>query len=451
MSTAIPARALRLSSMALLVSALYSTSAWAASDAQRIAELEKKLAQSAAQIAQNAELMARLAARIEQLEHDKPAVATVPPAAPVQPAEASAAEQRIELLERNVTQIANAAARGNSNAGVAVHGFADLGYESSNKAVEDGRKRGFKLGNVDFYLVPELGGRLKSLVELAFEYGEDGSLGTDLERLQIGYQVSDNLLVWAGRFHTPYGYWNNAFHHGAQIQTAVTRPKMVAFEDQGGILPAHLVGLWAAANARVGEGKAELDVYAGNGNRLVDGVLDYNAVKDDNRNMLVGFNARYRFGGELDGLTLGSHGLRQQVNAYAAGSQLGRSRVSMLGAYGVYDSHDWEIISEYYHFSDLDLLGHGGRRGSWAGFVQLGKTVGADLTPYARYEKANLDQGDSYFQYQDSGRSYQRKVVGVRYEVNPKAVLKFELNRSDESKDGGQKYNEARVQVGTRF
>ncbi|MFA9216265.1 MAG: hypothetical protein ACEQSK_04080, partial [Sphingomonadaceae bacterium] len=88
---------------------------------------------------------------------------------------------------------------------------------------------------------------------------------------------------------------------------------------------------------------------------------------------------------------------------------------------------------------------------SWAGFAQVGKNIGADLTPYVRYEKASLNQADNYFLNQNSGRSYSRQVMGLRYELTPKTALKVELNHSDESKDGGQKYNEARMQVATRF
>ena len=52
-----------------------------------------------------------------------------------------------------------------------------------------------------------------------------------------------------------------------------------------------------------------------NGNRITDGVLDFNGVKDDNTNKLVGGNLRYAFGGTLEGLTLGVHGLSQQVDS----------------------------------------------------------------------------------------------------------------------------------------
>lgn len=432
-----PVRLLRLSVLGLAISQLFAVQAWAASDAERIADLEKKLAQSVAQI----ELLAN---RLGELEKGKAAAPlTAAAAAPAQ-------DGRIDALERNLAQMADSSARAPVNAGVPLHGFADVGYTSSGKTVADGRKRGFGLGNLDVYLTPEFGDRIKSLLELNFEYGDGGGLATDLERLQIGYTFNDQLTLWAGRFHTPYGYWNTAFHHGAQIQTSVLRPKMVGFEDQGGILPAHTVGLWATGGTALGAGKFEYDAYVGNGGRIVDGTLDFNAVRDDNDNKLLGASLRYRFSGALDGLTLGGHGFTQNVGAYNGAAQSNTTKVNMLGAYGFYDANDWEVISEYYRFSNKDV-GGGGSRTSWAGFLQVGKTIGAKLTPFVRFEKASLDQGDNYFLSQDSGRSYARQALGLRYDLNPKAALKMEVNRTDESRDGGQKYNEAQLQFAIRF
>lgn len=434
--------------LAAMISQLFASNSWAASDAERIAELEARLANSQSQLA-------RLAQRLDQLEAGRslvPAAAT--PAQPAAPAPAPAAqEQRIDALERNLAQVTDAAARAAAApAAVPLHGFFDTGYARSSKAEADGRRSGFMLGNFDLYLTPDLGGSVKSLVELNFEYGDEGTLATDLERIQLGYTFSDGLTAWLGRFHTPYGYWNTAFHHGAQIQTAVSRPKMIAFEDQGGVLPAHVVGAWATGQFHAGSGKLEYDAYVGNGNRVLDGVLDFNAVKDDNGNKLMGGNVRYRFGDALDGLVLGLHGFRERVNAYdERQAYLGASKVNMLGGYGYYDGNDWEVISEYYRFRNSNQQGDGARHGSWTGFLQVGKNIGGNITPYVRTEKAALDQGDLYFAAQASGRSYRRQVAGVRYDLTQKAALKLELRRSDETADGGSKYNEAQVQAAVRF
>ena len=68
----------------------------------------------------------------------------------------------------------------------------------------------------------------------------------DVERLQIAYRWSDALRLTAGRGHTALGYWNESYHHGKLLQPTVERPEVLKFEDDGGILPVHFVGLEAA-------------------------------------------------------------------------------------------------------------------------------------------------------------------------------------------------------------
>jgi len=126
--------------------------------------------------------------------------------------------------------------------GVPLHGFADAGFAAHSRNSSD--PKGFNVGSLDFYLTPQFDNNIKGLVEIIFETTSTGEVATDLERLQMGYTFSDNATLWGGRFHTPYGYWNTGFHHGAQIQTAILRPRFLDFEDKGGILPAHMVGLW---------------------------------------------------------------------------------------------------------------------------------------------------------------------------------------------------------------
>src|SRR5262249_53135937 len=70
---------------------------------------------------------------------------------------------------------------------------------------------------------------------------EDG--GVDVERLLVRYTRSDRLRIAAGRGHAALGYWNDAYHHGALLQPTIARPQGLRFEDDGGILPVHFVGV----------------------------------------------------------------------------------------------------------------------------------------------------------------------------------------------------------------
>jgi hypothetical protein len=302
--------------------------------------------------------------------------------------------------------------------------FLDVGADFSN---HDGENKGFALGSLDFYLTPQLTTNIKAVVELVFEHVRTGDSKSDLERMQIGYTFGDKAIVWVGRFHTPLGYWNTAFHHGKQLQTAVLRPHMIDFEDDGGVLPVHTVGVLGTGATRMGSGRITYDLYAGNAPSIDGGLLDPNTVGREHPGYSVGFNVGYRFGESLDAPKVGVHGYRGDVRDDAVLTNV--TRLNILGGYYALDSTAWECIAEYYRFRNEDLSGGRGHFGSWAGFVQLGRRIEA-WTPYVRAEKAALDPSDPYFAALSGGHPYTLGALGVRYDLSGNAALKVELNRT---------------------
>ena len=441
-------RTLAIATLAAMLS--IPVSAFAQSDAERIRDLERKLEQSL-------RVIDKLEKRVEQLERSRNAAATTAAAAPAPKAPGATIgasdEERIKALEQSVAQMSSTPAERSAGlAGLPLHGFADVEYHHTTLDRPDDRRSGFALGNLDFFMTPEFG-RVKMLAELNFEIGSDtGEVSTDLERLQIGYTFSDSFTGWAGRFHTPYGYWNNAFHHGIQIQPSATRPRFIDFEDKGGILPAHTVGLWGVGHVNTGNGsRFQYDAWLANGSRIVDGTLDFNQYRDDNHNTAVGGNVGYRFGGAAEGLLVGLHGLREEVDVYAAGEKVARTRLAFGGAYYDLETGNWESIGEYYRFRNADLSGGTGTHSSWAAFAHLGYTLNDVWTPYYRWEKAQLDQSDAYFAAQDSGRSYTRHVLGIRYLLNPNTTVQLEGNRTREILAEEKSYSELRAVLAIRF
>lgn len=339
-----------------------------------------------------------------------------------------------------------------------LHGFADVGLGFGSKRGDPAdRPRGFALGSLDLYLTPQVGDRLKGLAELIFEFEEDGELEVDLERLQLGYTFSDHATVWLGRFHTPFGSWNTAFHHGAQMQTSILRPRFIDFEDKGGILPAHTVGVWGVGKTGLANGKLTYDLYVGNGPKIKDvdaggdGELDPNLVKDDNNDFSAGANIGYEFGEALEGLKLGTHWFRGVVDGHdPADNRLLRSELNLVGGYLLYAGDNWEAIAEFYQFLDRDRSTGTGTHSSQAGFVQLAYTI-APFTPYGRFEMSKLDQGDNYFSQQKNGRSYSREALGIRYDLSPKSALKLEGNHTSLTDRESESFDEIRAQFAIGF
>ena len=411
------------------------------------AQLERRLEQSV-------RMIEALTSRIEQLEKQLAVTTTKPAAVAAAPAPAASAPRdvaaRLDEVEKTVGQLTSSSSRDLRDSGLPLHGFADVGLHASHNP-PPGRRDGFAIGSLDFYLTPELGPTVRTLVELNFGVSGNGETEADLERAQIGYVFSDQLTLWLGRFHSPFGYWNMAFHHGAQIQPSVGRPRMLDFEDDGGIMPVHTTGVWGTGSVRMSGGRIVYHLYAGNGTRIANGALDPNPGGDDNGNKVVGFGLGYRFGGALDGLSAGINGLRQTVVAYDAADQaLSRTRLVMLGAYAAYDNDGWEAMGEAYRFRNADMSGGSGTHGSSAGYVHVGHTVGERWVPYYRFEKASLDQADNYFLAQANGRSYTRHVLGLRYNADPRAAVKLELNRT---RDEGvaRALDELRLQYAVSF
>lgn len=410
--------------------------AWADDQADRIQALERRLDLSL-------RLIEKLSARVTELESAGAASASPakgePNAAAVGDGKGVDQSRVISSMQDSIDQISKGLSQRGDDSGLPVHGFADVGGAWSRGA-DPSRLRGFNIGTFDLYLTPQFGSRVKSLVELAFEYKEDGGGEVDLERMQLGYTVNDALTLWAGRFHTPFGLWNTYYHHGANLQTSVTRPRFVEFEDKGGIIPAHSVGLWATGKSRWGPGKILYDAYLSNGPRIRSRQLNFNAFTDDNAGKMLGGALGYAPTSTLSGLVVGVHAFGSTVNTYAnSGGVLNQSKLRMGGAFFGYDADDWETIGEFYRFSNVDTS-TGSPHSSQAWFLHVGRTYGT-LTPYVRYEQTRLDSADNYFASQQLGRSYRRVLAGLRYALDARSSLKVEFSDTSEAAtlqiDGG--------------
>ena len=429
-----------------------------ADPAEQVRKLEEKLDRSL-------QLIEALQRRVQQLEA---ANQEAKPAAPTEQA------NRIDALEQQVSEMSSGLALGQADSGVPLHGFADIGlrWSGENNAYFGKGNKGFRIGSMDLYLTPQFGDHVRMLIEPNIESDEAGNIGIDLERLQIGYVFNDRFTGWAGRFHTPYGYWNTAFHHGAQIQTSVLRPRFLDFEDKGGVLPAHTTGAWLTGATPTAGGRFGYDLFVGNSQRIrtdpsnlgsdsivATGTLDMKMAGSGSANAIAGLNASFS-PAAVAGLRLGVHAFGTNVAAVdSANKILAQTRLKVAGGYVVYTNDDWEVMSEYYRFDNRDITGDTGSHRSSAWYAQAARNWGL-WTAYGRLEKAALDQGDSYFAYQTYGRSYSRGAIGLRYDLDPKAALKLEfshtrqqdlVDRTTAMAVADDRYNLLLIQYAVRF
>ena len=288
----------------------------------------------------------------------------------------------------------------------------------------------FAIGAQDFVLRGQLGNHIAATTEFAIEFGEDNTPGVDLERLGVRWQ-GEHFYIDAGRSHTDLGYWNTAYHHGHWLQPSIERPSWTRFEDEGGLLPTHWVGLAGGANAKLGTGTLQLTLAVGNSRgKIVNDVrnnLDYQA------NKAVYGKLEYAGFGALHDLRIGVSGVYGKiapVDASIRPALPGQALQEWIGGFHIaYPSVPLLIIIEGY------LIEHRAAAQTWrtyGGFGLLGYAIGP-LTPYVEASEILSSAGmDPFFIPDQSGTPQSLEeldlIAGLRFDVSTWSALKLEYD-----------------------
>jgi hypothetical protein len=337
------------------------------------------------------------------------------------------------------------------HAQLGINTYGDIGYEVDRATNPSQTTNAFSTPRLELFLT-ETQGRLAFLAETMFEVGEDNSFGIDVERVEVAYIFSDVLRIRGGRFHTAIGYYNDAYHHGRYFQTTVDRPEMVRFEDEGGLIPAHSVGLHADGRLSLGHAGAlryDADLANGRGHLPdeVTNLTDANGAK--------AYNIRLRLEPAFaDGLILGGNAYFDTINAAIdpqdPAAPRERIRELILGAHVVYLEHNIHFIAEYLHVSHK-VSATGYASVTQAGFVELGYTLGR-ITPYARIQRVSFPATlDLFYANNVLGQlgSLYASVAGLRFEMSD--YLAFKLEGGYISQDSGRKTTTGAAQCAFAF
>jgi len=336
--------------------------------------------------------------------------------------------------------------RAQEDGGIPIHGFFDV---SANYDTKTGQVN-LHNGALDFYFTKNINSRINIFIDLVFEYVDTAYI-SDLERMYIGYDVNEYLQTTFGKFHTPIGYWNNAFHHGLQLQTSILRPKFLNFNDEGGILPVHTLGILASADIN----DFSYRIYISTGSSIVsketnssitnNGIITPNESGAHNGDKLYGINLSYYV---MEDIKMGIHSFYQRVSIFNNRS----TDVFMYGAYLFTEFDSLEFSTETYLFSNKNNSGSLSSEilNSNATYAQIAYDFNG-LKPYARVEFTHYDQNDFYFHAQEvkAGDSYKRGAIGVNYSLDPDANIKCAIIYTEDSLLGNS-YN-FRTQFAIRF
>ena len=293
----------------------------------------------------------------------------------------------------------------------------------------DGTADSFSAAKLDLFTQTSAN-RWSFLAETMFEAGTDNSFELDVERVEVGYLYREWLRVFVGRFHTALGYYNDAFHHGAYFMVPVGRPTMVEFEDGGGLIPAHNVGVHLDGRIAVGGDHIRYDAEIANG-RSGD-PLEIQNNHDTNRAKALNLRVRYEPGGDLEGLLVGANIYFDSIpaNTMATTSEtafpfhFGPIHEWIAGVHAAYLEHDIHFITEAM-VVEHDEQDTGVRHRTYAAFGELGHSWD-DLTPYARYEWTRFPtEGDPYY-LKTAADGYQMVSAGLKHATTDNVALKLQ-------------------------
>jgi hypothetical protein len=260
----------------------------------------------------------------------------------------------------------------------------------------------------------------------------------DVERLQIGIETSENTLIWLGRFHQPASAWNTEHHHGQYLQTAITRPSIELWEDEGGLIPQHIAGALFETRRPFGnEQGLHIAVGVGAGSLLTPrGLEPLRIFKANNDEHRVSWTARIAWlpdflGPTSTGILLGHNELRLTDGAGAIFSGAAYINEDIYGAYLDWSVPSWRVIAAGYY---VDLAYHdtgaSPKERFGAGYIQAEHQLPKSFTVFGRHENS-FNAGDSRFvALQAQTFDVRRSALGVRWDFSHRQALTLELART---------------------
>jgi len=356
------------------------------------------------------EINRQLVQRIQELEREVQALKT-----PSQPAPAPAPV--IPMLDAPVVHEVNPRLQLNV--------FGDVGFEAIDQ--KHAVSNTFEIGSMDLFMTSRLSNRVSLLGEILLISSEDNSINLDIERLLLQYRQNDYFGFGIGRYHSTIGYYNTTFHQGAWFETAIGRPFMYAFDDEGGFLPLQEVGV--TTSGQIPSGKLGLNYVAeiGNGrDHLLNSEPAQNAQDSNNgKSVNVAIYARPRW---VSGLQAG---FTVYHDSLTFSDKINHSEL-ISTAYVIFANSTYEFLNEGM------VVRHGktstGAPGIFhtaAFYTQISRAFGK-YRPYFRYQYINAATDEPIYGDPTDGPVVGRRngpTAGVRYDFNQHAAFKLQYER----------------------
>lgn len=310
-----------------------------------------------------------------------------------------------------------------------IRGFADMDFSATD---QKGETSGFNLGQLDLHLASALSRKISYFGEMTFNAHSNGYT-VEVERSIIRYDYNDYFKLSFGRYHTPIGYWNTAFHHGAWLQTTIDRPEIV--KVGGTFIPVHFVGFLAEGNIPSGGAGLAYSFGVGDGRgEIISRPGDAGDI-NNNRAWVANIFARPV---QLYGLQFGASVYRDKITCQnnpiapvVPGCLLTNGkdyREWITSAHVVWTKGDPEFLAEFANANHRQVLtSHtSNSQGFYAQFGYRLPWFEKTLKPYYRFEHMHTPRGEEVFSNLDLVES----IFGLRYDISSYAAFKSEYRHA---------------------
>jgi hypothetical protein len=301
-----------------------------------------------------------------------------------------------------------------------IRGFGDVDFQSTDQKKSIS---GFSLGQLDLHFASPLARKVSYFGEVTFT-AQPSTYDLNVERSFVRFDYNDYFKISFGKFHTPIGYWNTAFHHGAWLQTTIARPDMIKFG--GTFTPVHIVGVQAEGSIPSGGLGLGYNLVLANGrNSNLSKASDSGDI-NNNRAWLAKLSAQPA---RLSGLELGGSFYQDELTPLPRVN----FREWIAGGYVTWTKGRPELLAEYenVHHKSLQTSQTFNTTGYYA---QVGYQLPWQENkwkPYYRFEYIHRPTQEPVWDITGTSSVVDLvgSLVGVRWDITNFACFKGEYRR----------------------
>lgn len=288
---------------------------------------------------------------------------------------------------------------------------------------------GMALGDIDLVTTA----RVNDHAGVTSDYviaSDHGGFVYEIERLFVSYKFNDAFNLDVGRFHAAMGWYNNFYHNGTYFQTTRSRPDLMSFEDDSGLLPVHGTGLSLNGDIPSGSANLSYSVEVTNGRDYTADSGHALQIEDDNDFKAFNFQLRAK-PDALANWQLGVGAYHDTLTPVLDPENTpdATTRVDqwILTGFAIYKTPVIEWFTETALVGDEPVGGD--RHWTFAGYTQVSHKFGK-FRPYVRYQWEDAAHGDPVLQLIDRSASMWDVQFGVRYDFTTMMALKFEFDHA---------------------